>query len=320
MNEVVAVLKKRLEKCDICPVKCKVNRYFSTGRCKAGYLPILNAVVLHFGEEPPISGETGAGTIFFSGCNMRCIYCQNMYFSQLAHGVEINFEEFAEIFLDLQKNGAKTLNLVTPTPHILAIVQALEIAKSKGFNLPVVYNTSSYESVETLKMLEGYVDIYLADIKYADDETGMKYSKVPDYFTVAKKAVVEMLRQVGPFKEEKMRGLIIRHLVLPNDVSSTEKVLEFVYFGLSPNVPVSLMAQYNPLFGARNDELLNRRITKEEYEKAIERALALGLDGWVQTEEKKKVTVKPVPSTYLIIEKLKAKRTKALQKGLSQAL
>lgn len=307
MNEVVEILKKKLESCDLCPIRCRVDRYRVTGKCKANDQARLNAVVLHFGEEPPISGETGAGTIFFSGCNMRCVYCQNMYFSHLAHGVEVTDEELAEIFLDLQKNGAVTLNLVTPTPHVVSIVQALELAKSKGFSLPVVYNTSSYDCVETLKLLDGFVDIYLADIKYADDEAGRKYSGIADYFTVAKKAVIEMLRQVGPFKESRMKGVIIRHLVLPNNVSSTEKVLEFIYFGLSPNVPVSLMSQYNPLFRAKDDPLINRRITSEEYQAAIKKALDLGLEGWIQTDEKKRVTVKPIPSTYKIIELLRSR-------------
>ncbi len=320
MSEVASVLKKKLENCELCPLNCKINRYFSAGSCKINHRPRVNAVVLHFGEEPPISGETGAGTVFFSGCNMRCIYCQNMYFSQLANGVDISVEELAEIFLDLERMGAKTLNLVTPTPHVAAIVEALEAAKARGFKLPVVYNTSSYDSVETLRLLEGYVDIYLADIKYADDETAARYSKVPNYFTLAKRAVIEMFRQVGPFREDRMKGLIIRHLVLPNDFSGTERVLEFVYFGLSPTVPVSLMSQYNPLFEARNDPQLNRRLTKEEYELAIKKALDLGLEGWIQTDEKKRVTVKPVPSTYKIIELLKARKTEVHRKGRLQVL
>lgn len=230
-----------------------------------------------------------------------------MNFSQLAKGVEITSGELAEIFLDLQYHGAETLNLVTPTPHLLSIVQALEIAKQKGLNLPVVFNTSSYESVETLKLLEGIVDIYLADLKYGDDQAGYIYSLVKDYYTVATRALMEMHRQVGAFKEERKKGLIVRHLVLPNDVGGTQRVMDFVFYSLSPSVPISLMSQYNPLFGARTDPLIARKITKEEYETAIERAVELNMVGWIQTDEKKRVTAKPVKSTYKIISLLKSR-------------
>lgn len=304
--------RKNLLSCELCPRMCKVDRRHQIGSCGVADRPKLSSVVLHFGEEPPISGETGAGTIFFSGCNMRCIYCQNMNFSQKGLGVEVSVEELAEFFLDLQQSGAKTLNLVTPTPNIVFAIEALLLAKKNGFNLPVVYNTSSYESVDTLRMLEGFVDIYLADLRYADDEAGLKYSKVPNYFSIASKALIEMHRQVGPFDEKRMRGVIVRHLVLPNDVAQSKRVLEFVYFCLSPSVPVSIMSQYNPVFGARNDPLIGRRITQEEYERVVDYALKLGLDGWVQTEEKKKVTVRPVSSTYKIIEKLKSKASREL--------
>lgn len=300
-------MKEKLTHCDLCPVQCGVNRYYDSGKCKVGALARIMSVVLHFGEEPPISGENGAGTIFFSGCNLRCVYCQNMNFSQLAKGVEITSEELAEIFLDLQDHGAQTLNLVTPTPHLLPIVEALKVAKEKGFNLPVVYNTSSYESVETLRLLEGIVDVYLADLKYADNESGYKYSGVKDYYTVAARALIEMHRQVGPFKENSKRGLIVRHLVLPNDVAGTQRVIDFVYCSLSPSVPVSLMAQYNPLFEARSDPLISRRITDEEYEMSVQRLLQLDMTGWIQTDEKKRVTAKPVKSTYKIISLMKSK-------------
>ncbi|MGE0032476.1 MAG: radical SAM protein, partial [Pseudothermotoga sp.] len=257
-------------------------------------------------------GETGAGTVFFSGCNMRCIYCQNMNFSQKGLGIEVSTQELAEFFLDLQQSGAKTLNLVTPAPNVAFIVKALFIARERGFNLPVVYNTSSYEDVETLRRLEGIVDIYLADLRYADDETGRKYSKVPNYFSVASKALVEMHRQVGPFDEKRMKGLIVRHLVLPNDVAKSQRVLDFIYFCLSPSVPVSIMSQYNPVFGAQTDPVIGRRIKKNEYERVIDYALKLGLNGWMQTDEKKRVTVRPVSSTYKIIEKMRSRAVKEL--------
>lgn len=299
--------RSNLAGCKLCPRKCGVDRRSELGWCGVGKKAKLSSVVLHFGEEPPVSGETGAGTIFFTGCNMRCIYCQNMNFSQRGLGVEVDVEELVEIFLDLQNNGAKTLNLVTPTANIPFIIDALFVAKEKGFDLPIVYNTSSYEDVKTLKMLEGIVDIYLADLRYADNETAMKYSKVPDYFTVASKALIEMHRQVGSFREEKMKGLIVRHLVLPNDVARSERILDFVYFSLSPSVPISIMSQYNPVFDARFDPLIGRKVTKEEYERVIDYALKLGLSGWIQTEEKKRVTVKPVASTHRINEKLRSR-------------
>jgi len=297
-------------RCDLCPVKCGVNRYQQVGKCGIGAAPKLMAALLHFGEEPPISGESGAGTIFFSGCNLRCIYCQNMNFSQKTDGVEVTVEQLAEIFLDLQNHGAKTLNLVTPTAHLLPIIKAISIAKDEGFNLPIVYNTSSYESVETLKLIDGIVDVYLADLKYADNETGYRYSGVKDYYTVASAALIEMYRQVGAFKEldGRPKGLIVRHLVLPNNVGGSEKVLDFVFYCLSPKVPISLMSQYNPLFGARSDELIGRKITKEEYEMVINFVTKLDMDGWIQTDEKKKVTVKAVPWTYKIIELLRSRR------------
>ncbi|WP_041077459.1 radical SAM protein [Thermotoga caldifontis] len=307
MVERIEWFKGHLSSCRLCPIECGVDRRSQLGRCGVGDAAKLSSVVLHFGEEPPISGETGAGTIFFTGCNMRCVYCQNMNFSQRGLGVEVEVEELADFFLDLQRSGAKTLNLVTPTPNLIFTVEALWIARQRGFNLPVVYNTSSYEKLETLRMLEGIVDIYLADLRYADDATGMKYSKVPDYFSVASKALIEMHRQVGPFDEKKMKGLIVRHLVLPNDVARSRDVLDFVYFCLSPSVPVAIMSQYNPVFGARNDPVIGRRITKEEYERVVDYALELGLNGWMQTEEKKRVTVRPVASTYRVIEKLRSR-------------
>ncbi|MEJ5228831.1 MAG: radical SAM protein [Pseudothermotoga sp.] len=302
-------MKEKMYHCDLCPVECGVNRHQQVGKCGIGVAPKLMSALLHFGEEPPISGESGAGTIFFSGCNLRCVYCQNMNFSQKANGVEVTVEQLAEIFLDLQNHGAKTLNLVTPTPHLLSIIEALSIAKDEGFTLSVVYNTSSYESVETLKLIDGIVDVYLADLKYADNETGYRYSGVKDYYTVASAALIEMHRQVGAFREfdGRPRGLIVRHLVLPNNAGGSEKVLDFVFNCLSPKVPVSLMSQYNPLFGARSDQLIGRKITKEEYEMVINLATQLNMDGWIQTDEKKRVTVKPIPWTYKIIELLRSK-------------
>ncbi|PHJ13000.1 radical SAM protein [Fervidobacterium sp. SC_NGM5_G05] len=282
-----------LNECTLCPRMCKVDRREKIGVCTVGYLPKVSNIVLHKGEEPPLSGENGAGAVFFSGCPMKCIYCQNMGFSQKGVGFEITLEELANAFLKVQQAGAKTLDLVTPTPHIPWILMALDIAKENGFNLPVVYNTSSYERVEILKELSGYVDIYLADIRYTDNAYGLRYSKVENYWDIAQKAIEEMYNQVGPFDEEKMKGLIIRILVMPNKVSGHEKALEFIA-NLDKRIPVALMSQYIPHFGAKNDTLIGRKITKKEYEDALDKLIELDLDGWMQLDEKERVTTFPI--------------------------
>jgi len=287
-------LGKHLIDCHLCPRECGVDRRQKTGVCGVGYLPKVSNIVLHRGEEPPISGENGAGAVFFSGCPMKCVYCQNMGFSQRGIGQEIELDELIHAFRVLEREGAHTLDLVTPTPHLPWIVEALEKLEREGFSLPVVYNTSSYERVETLRQLEGLVDIYLADLRYVDSSYGSRYSKVPDYWEVAQKAIIEMYRQVGPYKEEKRKGLIIRILVLPNNVSGHERALEFVAHQLDPATPVALMSQYLPHFGARNDPLIGRKITAEEYEKAVEKMVKLGLDGWYQTDEVERVTARGV--------------------------
>ncbi len=285
--------EKILSNCKLCPHNCGVDRSVYKGFCGVGYLPKLSNIVLHKGEEPPLSGETGAGAVFFTGCQMKCIYCQNMGFSQKGIGMELTAEELSKAFLKVQQAGAKTLDLVTPTPHIPWIIKALDIAKSQGFNLPVVYNTSSYEKVEIIKELDGYVDIYLADIRYTDDEMAKRYSKVKNYWKIAKESIKAMYEQVGPFDENKMKGLIIRILVLPNNVSGHFEALDFVA-SLDRKIPISLMAQYIPHFGAKKDELIGRKITKEEYEKALDYLIALDLDGWMQLDEKNRLTTLPI--------------------------
>ena len=297
--------KEHLKECRLCPRECGVNRYETAGVCGVGGRPKLTNAILHFGEEPPLAGRGGAGTVFFSGCSMKCVYCQNMGFSQRGVGVEIDVEDLSFIFLELQKAGAKTLDLVTPTPNLPFILEALYRSIDDGLELPLVYNTSGYERIETLKLLKGIVDIYLVDIRYTDDEMGYRYSKVPDYWSVARKAVKEMFDQVGPFDEEKMKGIIIRLLVLPNDVSGTLKALEFMAEELSNEVPIAVMSQYVPLFEARRDPLLNRRVTREEYEKILDYAESLGFEnGWYQTDEVERVTTRAVPSIYRFFNSL----------------
>ncbi len=279
--------KETLKSCTMCARNCKVDRRKSQGFCGQKVSAKISGALLHFGEEPPLVGQNGAGAVFFSGCGMRCVYCQNFAFSHLNHGKELNDEELAKIFISIQKAKATTLDLVTPEPHLHVITSALSIASKKGFSLPIVFNTSSYVNVETLKMLEGIVDIYLADIRYTDDGFSLKYSAAPNYWTITKKALTEMYRQVGPFKSEKMRGLIVRHLILPNGISGTEEAVRFVAEELSSSVPISLMSQYFPVYKAKNVPELSRKITKQEYEKALLTVEKYGLHGWYQPLEEK---------------------------------
>jgi len=305
LEDIIRELKKHLKGCKLCPIECGINRDEKQGACGVGKKTKLTNAILHFGEEPPVSGSEGAGAVFFSGCSMRCIYCQNMGFSQKGIGVEMSVDDLSFIFLELQKAGAKTLDLVTPTPHLPFIMEALEKSIPKGLNLPLVYNTSGYEKAETLKLLRGIVDIYLVDIRYTDDEMGMKYSKVPDYWSVTQKALKEMFDQVGPFDGSKMKGMIIRLLVLPNDVSGTLKALDFIAKDLSKSIPIAIMSQYIPLFEARRDPLISRKITREEYERVLDYADRLGFEnGWYQTDEVERVSAKAVPSIYKFLNSL----------------
>ena len=258
-----------LEKCELCGFKCKVNRNEKLGACKCGVLPKLALVSKHMWEEPCISGENGSGTIFFSGCNFYCVFCQNYKISQENYGKEICVERLAEIFLEQQTRGVNNLNLVSPTPYVPMIIEALKIAKSRGLNIPVVYNTNGYDSIETIKMLEGYVDVYLPDLKYFDDEVGMKYSKCPNYFKVASDAILEMYKQVGEAKFDEngiiKKGVIIRHLILPGHIMQTKKILNWIKENLTKDIYISIMAQYFPTYKAKKDNIINRKISEREY-------------------------------------------------------
>ncbi len=275
-------LMEHLKECRLCPRECGINRYSHTGVCMQGDKPRISNAVRHFGEEPPLVKSGGSGTVFFSGCTMKCVYCQNFGISQKNSGYQISVEELAQIFIDLQNNGAENINLVTPTPHIPFIISALRIAANKGLIIPLVYNTSGYEKVEIIKLLDGIVDIYLPDIRYTDDSIGKKYSRVNKYWTVTRKAIKEMFRQVGTYKEESNKGLIIRHLVLPEGLAGTEEMAEFVSFELSHSVPISLMSQYRPVYKAKEYEKISRRITDEEYKKALDIIEKYMLTGWMQ--------------------------------------
>ena len=280
-------MNKELECCTICPHNCKINRTKNPGRCKSTDKIKIALYSIHNFEEPCISGEKGSGTIFFSNCNMNCVFCQNYEISQLGRGKEITIEELANVMIKQQERNVQNINLVTPTSYALHIVEAIKIAKKKGLEIPIVYNTNGYESVETLKLLEGYVDIYLPDLKYYYDDLAKKYSKVDNYFEIATKAIQEMYRQVGtPVLDENgvmKKGLMIRHLILPNEVQNSKKVLKWIKENIDSNVYVSIMAQYFPTYKAKEIPEIARKITKEEYEKVENYLYELDLEnGYIQ--------------------------------------
>ena len=272
-KEIIERALSLLESCEVCPHRCGVNRLKGElGFCKTGKNAIVDSYFPHRGEEKPIRGYRGSGTVFFSYCNMRCVYCQNYQISQLGEGREVSPEELAEIFLELQAMGCGNLNLVTPSHVVPQILSALYLAVKKGFRLPIVYNTSSFDSLESLRLLEGIVDIYLADLKYADREIARRYSKVKNYPEVAMAAIREMHRQVGDLILDErgiaVRGLLVRHLVLPNGLAGTEKVAEFLG-SLSKKMAVNVMDQYYPSYMAWKYPELSRRITQREYHQAL---------------------------------------------------
>ena len=278
---------EKLKKCEICPHKCKIDRTRQIGRCKAIDKVKIALYSIHNFEEPCISGTKGSGTIFFSNCNMNCIYCQNYEISQLGKGKEITIQELADIMIKQQERGVENINLVTPTSYTLQIIEAIKIAKTKGLKIPIVYNTNGYENVETLKLLEGYIDIYLPDLKYYDNEISKRYSKVDNYFEIATNAIKEMYRQVGqPVLDEEgimKKGLMIRHLVLPNNIENSKKILKWIKENLDNNIYVSIMAQYFPTYKAKEIDDLNRKLTKKEYEEIENYLYDLNLEnGYIQ--------------------------------------
>ena len=276
-----------LERCTICPHKCGINRTKHAGRCKSTDKVKIALYSTHNFEEPCISGEKGSGTIFFSNCNMNCIYCQNYEISQQEKGKEITVQQLADIMIKQQENGVENINLVTPTSYVLHIIEAIKIAKSKGLQIPIVYNTNGYESIETLKLLESYIDIYLPDLKYYYNEIGQKYSNVNNYFEIATQAIQEMYRQVGrPQLDENgimQKGLMIRHLILPNNIENSKQVLKWIKENIDKNVYVSIMAQYFPTYKAKNVDELNRKLTKQEYDEIENYLFNLDIEnGYIQ--------------------------------------
>lgn len=275
------------EKCNTCPHNCNVDRSAKTGRCKAGDKVKIALYSLHKFEEPCISGKNGSGTVFFSNCNLNCVFCQNYEISQLNKGREITINELANIFLKQQnENNAHNINLVSPTIYTYQIIDAIKIAKEKGLKIPIIYNSNGYEKAETLKKLEGYIDVYLPDLKYYYDELGVRYSKVNDYFEIAASAIKEMYRQVGEVKCDEngmiQKGVMIRHLVLPNHIENSKRVLNWIKKNLGDKVNVSVMAQYFPTYNAKTTDL-NRKLTKEEYAEVENYLYKLNLkNGFIQ--------------------------------------
>ena len=292
--ERVQKAEEILKACTSCPKLCLTDRTVNElGKCLSGYLPIVSSYTAHFGEEPVLSGSNGAGNIFFGNCNLRCIFCQNFEISQnwqeeKSH--EISFERLAEIMLELQNRNCHNIGLVSPTHFSAQILKSIYLAVQKGLRLPIIYNTNGYDSVEMLKLYKDVADIYLPDFKYGNSEYGKQLSKVDNYFEQAKLAVKEMYEQVGDelvYQGDVVaRGLIIRHLVLPNDLSESEKVFEFVAKELSPQVHISVMSQYFPSNKAEKEILINRTIRASEYERVLDLLDKYNLkNGWMQEFE-----------------------------------
>lgn len=279
---------EKLSSCTLCPHNCKVNRIEGKiGRCRSGAKVKIALASLHYFEEPCISGKNGSGTVFFSNCNLQCIFCQNYEISQEGYGKEVSVEELAQIFLKQQEKGANNINLVTPTSYVYHIIEALEIAKKQGLNIPVIYNTNGYENIETIDLLNGYIDVYLPDLKYYSNELAKKYSGIDNYFETATKAIKKMYEQVGTpvFNEDGIiqKGVIIRHLVLPNHILNSKHVLKWIKENMARDLYVSVMAQYFPTYKAKEDKLLNRKLTKREHKEIEEYLYYLDIEnGYIQ--------------------------------------
>jgi putative pyruvate formate lyase activating enzyme len=289
-----ALLEAMLASCTICPHECGNNRLKDElARCYSGLLPVVSAYTSHFGEEPGLVGTGGVGNIFFGNCNLRCVYCQNYLISQNYREErknEVSIERLAEMMLELQERGCHEIGFVSPTHFVPQIVAAVCIAADRGLTLPLIYNTNAYDALEVLRLLDGVIDIYLPDLKYADDEMGYRYSKVKEYARHARAALVEMHRQVGSeLRIENglvRRGLIIRHLVLPNDIAGSRESLGWISDTLGKETTLSVMAQYFPTHRALTTPLLDRKIRESEYEKVLTLLDRFGMEsGWTQEFE-----------------------------------
>jgi len=269
-----------LKKCNLCKRNCLVNRYEKVGYCKqTEKIRIAKATLTYF-EEPCISNEKGSGTIFFSGCNMGCVYCQNIDISKDNFGKNISVDRLSDIMLELQSKGAININLVTPTPHIIGIIEAIKIAKSKGLTIPIIYNTGTFDTVESIKLLAGLIDVYLPDLKYYNDLYAIKYSNAKNYFSNATKVIDEMYKQVGSPRFDKngniIRGIIVRHLMLPTLYNDSCKILKYLYDTYKDNIYISIMNQYTVIKPLKYKEL-NHKVKNRDYDKLILYAINLGI-------------------------------------------
>jgi putative pyruvate formate lyase activating enzyme len=282
LKKRVQEMNKKLARCDLCPRNCSVNRLGGElGICGVGQQAWVSSYGPHLGEEKPLRGRNGSGTIFFSGCNLACIYCQNADISQQLAGRPVTAEQLAEIMLELQARGCHNINLVSPTHVISQILEAIYLAAEKGLSLPIVYNTGGYDSIGTLELLDGIIDIYMPDMKYSSDNSGERLSGVPDYPSVNKKAVREMHRQVGDLRLDyggiAVKGLLIRHLVLPAGLAGSRNVLDFIAREISRNTYLNIMDQYRPAYKAQRLPEIDRLVHQEEFEAVIDLAAELGL-------------------------------------------
>lgn len=276
-------MKNPLTNCNLCPRRCGVDRTAGeTGFCGASDRVKIARSALHFWEEPCISGKNGSGTVFFSHCTLKCRFCQNYEISTCSRGYEISEETLCEKFLDLQSQGANNINLVTPTHFVPQIISALDMAKRRGLTIPIVYNTSGYENIETLKMLDGYIDIYMPDMKYYDDKYAIKYSAAPKYFEIAKAAIHEMFNQVSypVFDEHNImqKGVIVRHLMLPGLLFDTKKLMDYLYSAYGNSIYISLMSQYTPLPHVKDFPELDRKLNMKHYEAMVDYCAELGIE------------------------------------------
>lgn len=276
--------------CELCPRKCHINRNINKGICSNTSTLKVARSALHYFEEPSISGTNGSGTIFFSGCNLKCCYCQNKEISNDNFGINISVERLSELMLELQKKKANNINLVTPTHFVPSIIEAIKLARKKGLSIPIVYNTSGYESITTIKLLAGYVDIYLTDFKYFDNKLGEDLSKVKNYFEIASLALEEMYKQVGinKFASNGMmtKGIIVRCLVLPTKGTDTKKIINYLYKKYQDNIYLSIMNQYTPVNHSDTFTLLNDKVSDKEYDDIINYALDLGIkNAYIQEGE-----------------------------------
>lgn len=299
---------KQLENCRLCPRQCSVNRLAGqTGYCGMPAEVKIARAALHMWEEPCISGTNGSGTVFFTGCPLKCVFCQNRQIAIGSTGTRISVERLAEIFIELQEKGAHNINLVTPTHYVPQIAEALRLAKKNGLFVPIVYNTGSYEKVETLRLLEGLVDIWLPDCKYFDQELAKKYSNAPDYFEVANMAIAEMVRQAGTptFEDGLMkRGVIVRHMILPGHTKDSRMVIEKLHERYGDTIYISIMNQYTPLAQMERYPEINRRITTREYDKVVDYAISMNVENaFIQEGETAKESFIPDFESGIGIEK-----------------